>query len=70
MITSIHFENFKAFVNYSISLKNFNILTGPNNNGKSTILDALRLLRGAYGYSSRFNPTYYEFPDGHEGYGY
>jgi len=70
MITSIYFENFKAFENYTIALRDFNILTGPNNNGKSTILDSLRLLRGAYGYASRLNPTFYDFPDGKSGYGY
>src|SRR5258706_2469748 len=70
MITSIYFENFKAFENYIIYFKDFNILTGLNNNGKSTILDALRLLKGAYGYASRLNPTYFDFPNGHSGYGY
>jgi len=70
MITSIYFENFKAFESYTISLKDFNILTGPNNNGKSTILDSLRLLRGAYAYASRLNPTFYNLPDGKSGFGY
>jgi len=45
MISSIHFENFKVLENFSISLKKINILVGINNSGKSTILDALRILR-------------------------
>lgn len=56
MITSIHFKNFKAFDDFTIHLKDFNILTGPNNSGKSTILDGLRVLQGAYRYASRYNP--------------
>lgn len=42
--TSVTFKNFKAFKNYSVSLKDFNILVGPNNSGKSTILSAFRIL--------------------------
>ena len=56
MITSVIFQNFKAFKEYSITLRDFNILTGLNNNGKSTILDAFRILQGAYRYSVRYNP--------------
>lgn len=43
-ITNIHFTNYKAFKNFSLSLDEVNILTGPNNSGKSTILGALRAL--------------------------
>src|SRR5574341_1587969 len=42
--TSIRFQNFKAFRNYSVSLKEFNVLVGPNNAGKSTIISAFRIL--------------------------
>jgi AAA15 family ATPase/GTPase len=42
--TSITFKHFKAFKNYSVSLSDFNILVGPNNSGKSTILSAFRIL--------------------------
>lgn len=44
VITRIEFRNFKALKQYSISLEHTNILVGPNNSGKSTILNALRLL--------------------------
>ena len=43
-ITSIQFKNYKAFSDYSVSLNEFNVLVGPNNAGKSTVLGALRIL--------------------------
>ena len=43
-ITSIHFRNYKAFHDFSVKLNEFNVLVGPNNAGKSTVLGALRLL--------------------------
>lgn len=42
--TEVHFENFKAFPNFRLMLKAFNILVGPNNAGKSTIIAAFRIL--------------------------
>jgi len=42
--TSIKFYNFKAFRNFSLSLQSMNILVGPNNCGKSTIISAFRIL--------------------------
>lgn len=44
MIKSIHFENYKSFKDYTVHLSTFNILVGPNNCGKSTIIGALRIL--------------------------
>jgi len=43
-ITSVEFKNFKAFTRYSLSIQSLNILVGPNNCGKSTILGAFRAL--------------------------
>lgn len=43
-ITSVEFHNFKALSHFSISLQHMNILVGPNNCGKSTILGAFRAL--------------------------
>lgn len=42
--TSVSFHNYKALRHFSISLQNFNVLVGPNNSGKSTILGAFRIL--------------------------
>lgn len=64
MISSIYFENFKVLKKFSISLKEFNILVGPNNSGKSTILDAFRILQGAYRYASRLKPQHIKLPNG------
>ena len=46
-ITSVKFRNFKALRDYSVSLRRMNVLVGPNNYGKSTILSAFRLLEQA-----------------------
>lgn len=70
MITSVRFENFKAFKKYSLALKEMNVLTGPNNSGKSTILDAFRVLKGAYRYASRLTPSVVTLPDGKVTQGY
>lgn len=43
-ITSVRFKNFKALKQCSVSLAQMNILVGPNNAGKSTVLSAFRLL--------------------------
>ena len=43
-ITSVHFKKYKAFANFSISLQDFNVLVGPNNAGKSTIIGVFRIL--------------------------
>lgn len=40
----IIFSNYKAFKRYTITLDDFNILVGPNNSGKSTIIGAFRIL--------------------------
>jgi hypothetical protein len=41
---SIQFRNFKAFRAFELGLSNFNVLVGPNNAGKSTILGTFRIL--------------------------
>ena len=43
-ISSVKFERYKAFRSFSISLQRVNILVGPNNCGKSTIIRAFRVL--------------------------
>jgi predicted ATP-dependent endonuclease of OLD family len=70
MITSIRFINFKALTNLTVHLKDLNILTGPNNNGKSTILDGIRLLYGAYRYASRIKPKFLKNPFGLDSWGF
>src|SRR5437016_2830482 len=43
-ITSVEFRNYKALGHFSLSLQDVNILVGPNNCGKSTIIGAFRVL--------------------------
>jgi len=46
-LTSIKFRNYKALQRFDLTLHRCNILVGPNNNGKSTVIGALRLLATA-----------------------
>ena len=46
-IRSHRFLPFKAFKRFTLHLRHFNILVGPNNAGKSTILAAFRVLAAA-----------------------
>lgn len=43
-VTRVDFDNFKALEKYSLSLERVNIIVGPNNAGKSTVLSAFRAL--------------------------
>lgn len=62
--TSVRFRNFKAFRDYSVSLRDFNILVGPNNSGKSTIISAFKTLAEALRKARSKNPSFVEGPDG------
>ena len=42
--TSVLFRNYKALKHFSVTLSEFNVLVGPNNAGKSTIVGAFRIL--------------------------
>ena len=55
-ITSVQFRNFKAFENFSISLERMNILVGPNNSGKSTVIGAFRVLSRGLRTATRRKP--------------
>jgi predicted ATPase len=43
-IKSLRFSHYKAFSSFAIHLQEFNVLVGPNNSGKSTIVSAFRIL--------------------------
>ena len=49
MITNITLENFKCFRHVSINPKLLTVLIGPNGTGKSSILQALLLLKQSVG---------------------
>lgn len=44
---TVEFRRFKAFRNYRVDLRDFNVLVGPNNAGKSTVIAAFRILAAA-----------------------
>jgi len=68
-IKSVRLKNFKRFANFQVILTGTNILVGPNNAGKSTILDAFRILYGARRYAVRLRPQIIHTDEGDQ-YGY
>ena len=46
-ITSVQFSGYKALKRMSVRLDSFNVLVGPNNCGKSTVIGAFRVLEVA-----------------------
>ena len=54
-IKSIEFFDYKTFSRFTVSARARNILVGPNNAGKSTILDAFRISFDALRYAGRRN---------------
>ena len=57
MISEISLKNFKQFDEFRIRCRKDNIFAGPNNAGKSTALDALRVCADVLRYARRRNPT-------------
>jgi hypothetical protein len=43
-IKKIHFNHYKAFKSFSVNFSDFDVLVGPNNAGKSTVLGVFRIL--------------------------
>jgi ABC-type uncharacterized transport system ATPase subunit len=60
----VSFKRFKAFESFSLGLRHFNILVGPNNAGKSTILAAFRILAAAMRKASARSGTLVTGPEG------
>jgi predicted ATPase len=46
VIEKIHIQNFKCLRDVTVELGPFNVLIGPNDSGKSSLLQAIELLRG------------------------
>jgi energy-coupling factor transporter ATP-binding protein EcfA2 len=69
MFKTVRFRNFKSFKDFSVQLKAVNVLVGPNNAGKSTILDAFRAAAAAHSFASRRVPTVLQV-DGNALFGY
>jgi energy-coupling factor transporter ATP-binding protein EcfA2 len=62
--TSVRFHHFKGFKSYSIALRSFNVLVGPNNCGKSTVIGAFRILSEAMRKARTRNPDPVAGPKG------
>jgi hypothetical protein len=62
--THVQFSHFKAFESFSFPLRHFNILVGPNNAGKSTVLAAFRILAAAFRRAVSRNPMLVRGPNG------
>jgi energy-coupling factor transporter ATP-binding protein EcfA2 len=45
--SSVHFENYKGLTDFRLNLRKLNILVGPNNAGKSTVIGAFRMFEQA-----------------------
>ena len=58
------FKRFKAFESFTLHLRHFNIMVGPNNAGKSTILAAFRILAAGLRRANKRNPQYINGPEG------
>ena len=52
----IEFKRYKRLERFSLSCTQANILVGPNNAGKSSILDALRVMSGVQRHAKRLKP--------------
>jgi len=61
-IVRVEFVRFKAFKRFTLNLRHFNILVGPNNAGKSTVLAAFRILAAAIRKARRFKPKLVQGP--------
>ena len=59
MFKSLRLQNFKAFEDFTVTLNQnaLNVLSGINNAGKSTILDAFRALSGGLRLATRQRAT-------------
>lgn len=60
----VDFNRFKAFDTFTLRLRHFNILVGPNNAGKSTILAAFRILTAAMRRASTRKAEHIKGPQG------
>lgn len=69
-VTSIRFHNFKSLHNFSLSLQEMNVLVGPNNSGKSTVISALRILEVALKRARAKNAERVHLPNGTTGLGH
>jgi energy-coupling factor transporter ATP-binding protein EcfA2 len=67
--TSVRFHRFKSFREYSVQLREFNVMVGANNSGKSTIISAFKILAEGIKKARARKAEYIRVP-GHGDHGY
>lgn len=67
--TKVTFTRFKAFESFTLNLRHMNVMVGPNNAGKSTILAAFRILAEGLRKANRRRAELVQAPEGPR-YGY
>ena len=61
MLTSIRIQNFKQIVDWTVPLDDVTVFIGPNNSGKTTVLQALALWHfGMETWMSKNNPDHFD----------
>ena len=61
-IETVTLKNYRRFLNFSLRLRDGNVLVGPNNSGKSSILDAFRVLETCIRHSRSKSPVIINTP--------
>ena len=69
-ITAITFKNYKSFSQFTVSLDHFNILVGPNNAGKSTVIGSFKILAEGIKKARSRKPILVDDPKGMQVFGY
>jgi energy-coupling factor transporter ATP-binding protein EcfA2 len=69
-ITTIKYKNYKSFKQFSVTLTDFNVLVGPNNAGKSTIIGSLKILSEGLRKAKSRKPSLISDLKGNQVYGY
>lgn len=64
MLRHIRLTNFRKFSAYSIPLRNGNIFVGPNNAGKSAVIDAIRIVDSCFRYARQRTPEIVQLDGG------
>ena len=61
MLRELKLENYRGFTNHTIPFRKLNVIVGANNAGKSTVVEALRIISFT---ANRYrNLTYRKVPD-------
>ncbi len=69
-IVNIKYSNYKSFKEFSVNLTRFNILVGPNNAGKSTVIGSIKILSEGIRKARSKKPTLIKSPEGANIFGY